>query len=144
MDNSFEIGPQKFKMRKVDALAQFHIVRRIGPLLSEVLPALGSIKTAKTEGQTEKETFEEFSKILSPIFTGLSKLSDEDANFVLFRLLGCVEVYQDQFNSWATIATPQGIKMQDIELPVLMQAAGRALMFNLSGFLALSPRKSGA
>jgi hypothetical protein len=39
-DRDFSIGTRNFKLGKLDAFKQFHIVRRIGPLLSELLPAM--------------------------------------------------------------------------------------------------------
>lgn len=147
-ERTFQAGGLDFKLRKIDALQQFHIVRKIGPLLSEILPALSKVKLKEkeVEGLNEEQKFEEFAKILAPLVSGLSKLSDKDSEFVLFRLLSVVEVQQKEFNGqpWTDVATYDGIKMQNIELPILMQAAGRSLMYNLAGFLALSPRKSGA
>jgi hypothetical protein len=142
-ERSFTAGGFNFKLLKVNALEQFHIVRRIGPLLSEIIPSLSQIKAKAedTDKLTEEQKLAEFGKILAPLMTGLSKLSDSDANFVLFRLLSAVEVEQKEFGSWTRIATHDGIKMQNIDLPILLQAAGRALMFNLSGFLALRPQK---
>jgi hypothetical protein len=141
VENSFEVGGRKFKLGKIDAFRQFHIVRRVGPLLSDFIPALAGMSKKKMDSLSENEKIEEFGKVMQPIMVGLSKLSDADSEYVLFRLLGAVEVYQEPFNCWSTIATDAGIKMQDLELPVLLQAAGRSLMYNLSGFFALLPQK---
>lgn len=145
-DREFKAGERNFKLLKVDAMSQFHIVRRIGPLLAEIMPAMAKVKSDGKDlaKLTEDEKFEKFAEILSPLFAGISKLTDADADYVLFRLLSAVEVEQPEHGSWTRVASHQGIKMQDIELQVLMQAAGRALMYNLSGFLALRPQKSGA
>lgn len=139
MENSFEIQGRKFKVGKIDAFRQFHIVRRVGPLLADMMPAMAAIAKKKTDMDKLSETqkLEEMAKVFQPLMQGLSKLSDADADYVLFRLLGAVEVHQPQFDSWARVATDTGIMMQDLELPVLLQAAGRALMFNLSGFFSL-------
>lgn len=141
MENSFEVSGRKFKLGKIDAFRQFHIVRRIGPLLAEFMPALAGMSKKKMDSLTEAEKLDEFAKMMQPVMMGLSKLSDADADYVLYRLLGAVEVHQDQFNTWAKIATDSGLLMQDLELPVLLQVAGRSLMFNLSGFFALLPQK---
>lgn len=143
MNNEFQVGERKFKLGKIDAFRQFHIVRRISPLLAELMPAMAEISKQKknADAMSEDEKLDEFAKIAQPIMVGLSKLSDADADYVLFRLLGAVEMHQAQFNSWAKVATDNGLMIQDLELPVLLQAAGRSLMFNLSGFFALLPQK---
>ena len=138
--NSFEVGGRKFQLNKIDAFRQFHIVRRIGPLLADLVPAMSGIAKAKVDNLSEEQKLAEFGKVLNPIMQGISKLSDADADYVLFRLLGSVEVQQPQFNNaWAKVATDSGIMMQDLELPVLLTAAGKALAYNLSGFFALLP-----
>lgn len=141
MDNSFEAGGRKFKLGKIDAFRQFHIVRRIGPLLAELIPALAGMSVKKLDGLSETEKLEEFGEVLQPVMNGLSKLSDADADYVLYRLLGAVEVHQSEFNVWSKVATDSGLMIQDMELPVLLQAAGRSLMYNMSGFFALLPQK---
>lgn len=141
MENSFEVGAKKFKLGKIDAFNQFHIVRRIGPLIAELVPTMGAVTKAKVDGLSEEEKLAVFGKIAEPIMTGLARLSDADAEYVLFRLLASVEVYQDAFGTWAKIASSNGLMIQDLELPVLLQAAGRALAFNLSGFFDSLPRK---
>ncbi len=140
-ERDFEIGGRKFKLCKIDAFKQFHIVRRLGPLLGELAPALGTF--AKSKGQasflSESEKLDEFAKLLTPLMTGLSKLTDEDANKVLFGLLSSVEIQQMPVGNWARLATDQAIMFSDLELPVLLQAAGRAFAYNLSGFFPAPP-----
>lgn len=142
MDNGFPIGEKKFKLNKINAFKQFHIVRRVAPVLSSLLPALTDLqKSSKNDSQiSEADKLEEFAKILSPIFTGLSKLSDAEADFVLYGLLASVEMQQAGGN-WARVSTESMLMIQDLELPVLLQIAGRAFAFNLSGFFAALPRQ---
>jgi hypothetical protein len=141
MERDFESGGRKFKLNKIDAIRQWHIVRRIGPLLTELMPQMAKLGKMK-EDMTEEQKFAQIVEALTPFMNGLSKLSDENADYVLFRLLGSVEVLQSEHNRWSRVAVDTGILMQDIELPLLLQAAGRALFFNLSNFLDLLPRKA--
>jgi hypothetical protein len=138
--NDFEIGGRKFKLNKIDAFKQFHIVRRIAPILADLLPAMKSIQGVTKDTLSESDKLEEFAKIAAPLMTGLSKLSDEDSNRVLFGLLSSVEVQQGAGN-WARVSTDSMVMIQDLELPLLLQIAGRAFMFNLSGFFAGLPQK---
>lgn len=140
MDRDFEVGGKKFKLSKIDAFKQFHIVRRLAPLLSDLIPAMKSMGNVKSfDSLSETDKFDEIAKIASPIMTGLSKLSDQDANIVLFGLLNAVEVQHGP--SWAKVASGEMLMIQDLELPILMQLAGRAFMFNLSGFFGALPQK---
>jgi len=140
-ERDFEIGTRKFKLNKIDAFKQFHIVRRISPLLADLLPALKDVKSnEKIESMSESEKLDNLAKVATPIMQGLSKLSDEDSNRVLFGLLSSVEVQQSAGN-WAKVSTDSMLMMQDIELQMLLQIAGKAFMFNLSGFFAGLPQQ---
>lgn len=140
--NEFEIGEMKFKLSKISALKQFHIVRRIAPILADLLPAMKSVKSvSETEELTENQKLDKFAEIAAPLMNGLSKLSDADADLVLYGLLNAVEIQQPTKN-WAFVANGQMLMIQSLELPILLQCAGRAFMYNLSGFFAGLPHKS--
>lgn len=141
MDRDFEIGGRSFKLHKIDAMKQFHVVRRVGPILAELVPAMkgAASKGAVTiDKMSEDEKLEAIAKFIGPIMNGLSKLNDADAELVLRNLLSAVEIKQTTGN-WARVATPEVILMGDLEFPILMQVAGRAFMYNLSGFFAALP-----
>lgn len=140
-DRDFEIGQRKFKLSKLDAFKQFHIVRRLGPLLADLLPAMKGVQKVQSSKLSEEEKFDQMAAMAAPFMTGLSKLSDADADLVLMGLLSSVEVQQATGN-WARIAQSNMVMIQDLELPVLLQIAGRAFMFNLSGFFSALPQAS--
>jgi hypothetical protein len=140
MDKNFSIGGRDFQLGKLDPFKQFHIVRRVGPLLADLVPVMKDLKKSG-EGGSEDEKLEMIAKIAGPIMSGLSKLSDEDANLVLFGLLSSIEMKQTTGN-WAKVATPAMLMVQDIDLPVLLQLAGRSFVYNLSGFFAGLPHSS--
>jgi len=139
MERDFELNGKKFKLNKINAFKQFHIVRRIGPILSELLPA---IKTLDGKDKSKEQNLEDIAKVMTPIMEGLSKLSDEDSERVLYGLLAAVEMQQGS-GGWAKVATdgvPPMLMMQDLELPILIQLAGRAFFYNLSGFFNVAPQ----
>ncbi len=140
----FSIGDKQFKVRKLDAIKQFHILRRISPILEELLPALGGIsKSAKNiDSLNEDEKFDVIAKFVGPIMKGLSQLSDEDANLVLFGLLSAVEIQQQPAGNWTSVVVGSSLMIQNLELPALMQLASQAFMFNLSGFFSALPQAS--
>jgi hypothetical protein len=86
-DSDFSIGGRDFKVRKIDAIKQFHIVRRISPILAELLPAMKGMQESKDQDQMDQ-----IAKFLTPIMDGLSKLSDADSEIVLYGLLNAAEI----------------------------------------------------
>lgn len=142
-DRDFTIGSREFKFNKIDAFKQFHIVRRIGPILSDLLPAMkgmSPVSTKKADKLSSDDQLDLLAKFAAPFMNGISKLSDADADLVLFGLLSSVEVKQVSGN-WVKVSTPTMLMVQDMELPVLLQIAGRAFMFNLSNFFTALPQQ---
>jgi hypothetical protein len=139
-DNSFKIGNVDFKTKKLNAFQQFHICRKLAPILGDLLPMAGKF-SKMTEAEIDKELADGKIEGLKPILDGLAKLSEEDTNKVLLGLLSAVEMKQEHGN-WAPVANPTMILFNDLELPVLLQAAGRAFMYNMSGFFSVLPQVS--
>lgn len=132
-ETDFEVGGRKFKLRKMDTFKQFHVVRRLGPILGDIIPMAKELKGMK-ETSSEEEKFDVIAKLAKPIMDGLSSLSDDDANKVLLALLSCAEMQQLPAGNWAQIAKGEVLLIQDLDLPAVMQIAGRAFAFNLASF----------
>ena len=143
-ERTFEIGDKKFKLSKIDAFKQFHIVRRLGPVLGEIIPIAQKLKglNVKDSELSEDQKLDAFAQLITPIMNGLSKLSDDDANLVLKGLLSAVEIHQPQFNTWARVASGDTLMIQDLSLPLMLQIAGRAFAFNLADFFIIAPQVS--
>jgi len=141
-EREFEISGKKFKLNKIDAFRQFHIVRRLGPILGDIIPVAQKLKSFDEKGMSEDDKLEHFAKLLAPIMNGISKLSDADANLVLLGLCSSVEIHQPESNNWAKVATSDVLSFSNLSLPVLLQIAGRAFAFNLADFFALAPQAS--
>lgn len=143
-DRDFSIGDKQFKLSKVDPFKQFHIVRRLGPILGDIIPIAQKVRAMQIgdSEKSESQKFEELALLVTPIMAGLAKLSDEDADLVLLGLLAAVEMHQVQSNSWARVVVGKSLMLQDLGLPELMQIAGRAFAYNLAGFFASAHQTS--
>lgn len=135
-ERDFKLGSVNFKLNKLDPFKQFHLIRRLTPILSEIVPIAKKLSGSHSGGEDQFES-------LIPIFNGLGKLSDEDANKVFLGLLSAVEMQQAS-GGWARVAADNNLMFHDLELPILLQIAGRAFAYNLKGFLAVLPQVSPA
>ncbi len=135
-DNTFQIGDRQFKVSKINAMKQFRIVRRIAPILGEMIPAMKDMASMKDDSQMDQAA-----KIAGPIMNGLARLSDADSEMVLHGLLAAVEMKQEGAG-WAKLVLNDQLMFDNLELPILLQAAGRSFMFNMSGFFDVLQRTS--
>ncbi len=102
IEKDFQIGSLEFKLSKIHAFKQFHIVRRIAPILSD----------------------------LAPMAVKISKRKSSE------------EMTEEQIGNWAKLANETGMMFDNLELPIMLQVAGRAFMYNLSSFFAVLPQAS--
>lgn len=136
-DRDFSIGDMRFKLNKIDVFKQFHIARRLSPIMSEIIAVAPKIKGLK-EDLAESEKLDAIAQLAKPIMDGFSKLSDQDANFVLMNLCSAVEV--QQASNWSRISNGEVLMFNTFELPTLLQIAGRSFMYNIAGFFTIAPQ----
>lgn len=120
-----ELDGHTYRVGKLDARAQFHIVRRLAPVLGELAPALQGGKGGLDA--------------LPPIATAVAKLSDVDADYCIFGLLKVVSRKQPNGLGWGPVSTENLLMYDDIGMTQMLKLAWEALAFNMSGFFAVLP-----
>ncbi len=113
----FIVGGVNYKAAKLPAIKQFHLIRRLAPVMANLTNPDEAI-----EG----------------IANAIGELKDEEANYVLFGLLGCVEREQPP-HGWAKITVGESIMFQEIDLVELMQIAAKSFQANFGDFLGKLP-----
>ncbi len=147
MTAPFELAGREFQIGRMDLFKQFHVGRKVAPILARMAAAgkdfmaLSGTKDVGDEKLSEAEKLQATVALVQPIAEGLSELDDKDSEFVLMNLLAAVEIKQG--DHWAKLATPTTLMFQDMELPVLLQLAGRVFAENLGGFFG-GPRRLSA
>ena len=119
-----ELEGRTYRANKIDARTQFHIVRRLAPVLGEIAPAL--------QGKGGLDA-------LPPLANAVAKLTDSDADYVIFGLLKAVVRKQDQGLGWGPVATGEQLMYDDITMPLMLKLAWQSFSFNMSGFFAALP-----
>jgi hypothetical protein len=122
----FELAGQSYRAGKIDARAQFHIVRRLAPVLGELAPAAAGGKMGGLDA-------------IPPLANAIAKLSDADADYCLFGLLAVVTRKQPQGTGWGPVTAGNALMYDDIDMVGMLQLAWKALEFNMSGFFAALP-----
>lgn len=142
VERDFQVDGREFKLNKIDPFKQTHIVRRLGPILGDIIPVAQKLQKQVGDSKTEDQKLESIFEVLQPLLVGFSKLSDEDFDKVFLGLLNAVEVKQAPAGNWARVARDGMLMMQDLDLPVLFRVAGMAFAYNLSGFFRTAPQIS--
>ena len=131
--NTFKCGEYNYMASKMDARKQFHVVRRLAPFLSGVLPSF-----TKLQGKKMAEVSQEgLMSILPGIGDALAAMDDETADYVIFGLLAEARREQAQGLGWVPVSNGNALMFQDIDMPQMLTIAGRVLMANLGSFFAV-------
>jgi hypothetical protein len=124
-----EIGGQHYQFGKLNALQQFHVVRRLGPALMVAGISVEMLRTGITVQA------EDILAMAGPVIEVIGRMSDADSDYVIFTCLGVVK--RKSGNGWADVAAPEvkQLMFQDIELPHMLQLVAEVLRVNLGNFL---------
>ena len=125
-----EVNGHVYGIGKLNPLIQFHIARRLAPLFAVMGISLMSLK----EGA--EATVDDFIPMMEPIMQMMGKMSDDDANYVLYSALRVVNREQ-AMDRWAPITSSGGnnIMFDDIDMPTMLRLVFEVLKDNLGSFL---------
>lgn len=119
------IDTTTYSFGKLNALAQFHVLRRLAPVIASVglsIPALQAMKG------------EDFTVLLGPVSEILAKMPDEEADYVLFTCLAVVSREQDG-GRYAAITAGKKLMFEDIDMVLMLRLVVEVIKFNYGGFL---------
>ena len=125
MYKEFQAGGLTFRANKINAFTQFHLIRRLAPILSKLA---GSAEKLKNDPM----------QALGALGDHLAAMKDEDADYILMACLAATERSQDKMG-WARVVINSTLMFQDLELPVMLQIAWEVIQFNFSGFFSGLP-----
>lgn len=120
MNDIVEVGGQKYRIGRIDARKQFHVARRLAPLL------------AGMSGLTDKNAG--FAALIAPLTDALSGMSDEDVDYVLDVCLGVCQRIQSNGQGAPVTARGGSLMFEDIDMGQMIQLAVKVIQENLGGF----------
>jgi hypothetical protein len=141
------IKMNEYKFEKIDALSQFHIVRRLAPIIGELAAVVANSGVLKSGKKFEEMSindmdFDAIAKDLGPVLSTFAKIPDEDMNYSLFGLLKGVYRKNTTGGGWSRVTTDNQLFMfEDIkaDMALMMTLAGQSFAANLGGFINALP-----
>lgn len=127
METTTDINGQTYRLGKLGALPQFHISRRLSPLLAVAGTSLAGLKLSLDTDVSE------FASILEPVTEIIAKMPEEDVNYILFTCLNVVA--RKQGEQWAPITRTGQLMFEDIDMPTMLQIVFGVLKNNLGNFM---------
>lgn len=126
----FELDGHTYRVGKMNAMGQFHLARRLMPLLAAA--GAGAMDQVKTDP---------FAAMAS-IAESVASLPDAEAEYIISAALGIVQRRAGE--AWAKVWSQSGgLMFEDISLSSMLQIVGRSLGETFGGFFAVLPPGSG-
>lgn len=127
----FEGTPEErtYQIGKLDAMKQFHLVRRLGPVLVIAGVSLDMIRSGM------KVDMGDIVAMAGPVMEVMSRMPDDEAEYLVFLCLSVCKMKQG--DKWAPLMSPDGKKLMfsNIEMPEMLRVVVEVLKDNLGNFL---------
>jgi hypothetical protein len=114
-----QVGDHTYQLTQLDARAQFHVSRRVVPLVS----ALANGDDKEAEGN-----------LISRMASAISALSDEDCDYVIDHCLKGCKRKIDGDRGWAAVMRDGNLMFQDMSMADMIRLTTLTLQDNLADF----------
>lgn len=134
------ISGHTYRIGKMPARTQFHVLRRLGPILTslERLPAI--LAAAKTSEMEERDKIAVFGSALGPLASALSSMPDADLDYVINCCLGACHRLQPDGKAAPVLAMDGvGIMFADIDMPAMLGLTMATIEENFVNFFDMLP-----
>lgn len=138
MATTLEQGDVTYRIGALTPMQQFHIFRRLAPLIAgvqESISAAVQAPSALPEDATEAARKEEFGgRVMTVIATTLGTLPDGDVEYIINTCLGVVS--RKQGERFAPVQTGGRLMFADIDMSLMLRLTSTTIQENLGGFFA--------
>lgn len=128
----FTVNGESYRNTKLNAVQQFHVARRLAPLLTKSSAAF----------LNQPGNLDDMAQTLEPVFDALGAMDDDVCNYVLRTCLASVQ--KNVGGQWITVWNPAAGRLQfdDLDLATMLQLTVQVIQDNLGTFLQGTPSTS--
>lgn len=137
-----EIGGNTYRINSMPAMTQFHVMRKLGPVLPGIVPVLAQAAAAppQADGQEDGDAMTTVDGVAAiamaarPLLDGLAAMADADAEYVINHCLSAVMRRDAGGKSWSAVSRDGVTMFDDIDLMTSMQIVWAVLRENYTSF----------
>lgn len=153
--SDFELGADTFRIGKLNAFQQFHLSRKVAPMIPTLIPVFLKLKESEKSTRAYLASLSSdadsasnpvapkplsgdlgaLGEMLQPFADSIAGMPDETAEFIISTCLGVVQ--RKQGTTWFPVwSTTQNVCMfDDIDLGLMMKLCFRVIVDSLGPFL---------
>ena len=137
-----EINGSTYRINAMPAMTQFHVMRKLGPVLPGIVPVLAQAAAAlpQADGQEDGSAMTTVDGVAAiamaarPLLDGLAAMADADAEYVINHCLSAVMRRDAGGKSWSAVHRDGVTMFDDIDLMTSMHLVWAVLRENYTGF----------
>lgn len=134
----FTVNGQAYRTAKIDAMRQFHLSRKIAPIIPALIPVFAKLAESRKaeDAKPLSSDLAAMAHLFEPFAEAIACMSDEVAEYVMGTCLSVVQ--RQQGTTWAPVWNDrQKVCMfDDIDTGVMVQLAAYVVRESLGPFLA--------
>lgn len=133
MATEVEFGGNKYQIGRLDAMTQFHVSRRIAPVLPPLIRTY--MQLAASDSPLTKN-LDLLASSVQPVMDAISQLKDDDAEYVVGKCMAVVE--RQHQAGWAKVwsAAHKVSLFDDIDVGTMLELTVRVVVENLGPFIS--------
>jgi len=125
-----QIDDHVYRIGKLDALSQFHVARRLAP----VMAAIGGKVVELASSNPGMPQDEWMMTLFAPVADAVSRLTDDDSNYIITTVLSVV--YRQQDEKWAPVQVNKRMMFLDIDMQLMLRLTVESIKGNLGSFFS--------
>ena len=137
-----EIGGNTYRINSMPAMTQFHVMRKLGPVLPNIVPVLAQAAATLPQGDSQEagsamatvDGVAAIAMAAQPLLDGLASMADADAEYVINHCLSAVMRRDAGGKSWSAVHRDGVTMFDDIDLMASMHLVWAVLRENYTGF----------
>jgi tail assembly chaperone len=98
--SEFELNGHEYRISKLTAMQQFHVNRKIAPLIPPLVPVFMKVHKA---GGLKDDGLVSLPELLQPLADGLAALPDETAEYVISTCLSALKRKNTEKGNWIAV-----------------------------------------
>jgi hypothetical protein len=133
----FELEGKEFRFDKLTAMQQFHVSRKIAPLIPPLLPIFAQIRKDAASQKEVMDDFDVIGPLFQPFADGLAEMSDDASEYVFNTCLGAIKYHHG--GNWIPMWSTSGKVAMVAELNdvgVLLRLVVRVITESLAPFIS--------
>ena len=143
--SEFELGQHTYRIGKLDAFKQFHLSRKVAPIIPTLIPVFLKLRESRKdapEAAGNEDAAAPLSGdlsalvgVMTPFTEGIASMPDEAAEFILSTCLSVIQ--RKQGGTWSPVWSGQQntCMFDDIDLGMMMKLSTRVVTESLGPFL---------